>query len=427
MKTSLAMLITPVALSGLAGERAFARGAAYFESGAVVDLDESGEEVQARVVGGQEYDVTLWAERESLGHSCTCPVREVGDFCKHAMATGLAWIAQHDDDAAPRSITEGRHDLCDYLAGLDKDALVAMVLEQAKTDAVLRNRLAARAVRSGSKVDITALKEMVRKAFVVHGFVDYHGMRRFVGRVAPVEDLLRDLIRGGHAATAAELAGYALACRFAAYEKTDDLAGSFGELLRWISALHLAAWRAAKADSRTLAKVLFKLQLQDQWGFFRFEDYAALLVTTGLSRYRDLAGEAWRRIPALGPGTKREPGERRYAISGIMEMLARHDGDIDALIAVKSRDLSRSHAFLEIAEICAKAGRHDGTLGWAERERKAFPNELNRPLVEFLVAAYQRAKRHEDAVRLAWEQFRSHAALDLYLLLKKKSAGQPDV
>ncbi len=76
-----------------AGERAFARGAAYFESGAVTDLVVSDDTINAQVKGGDEYAVQLWTEGKRLGHSCTCPVGDGGISCKHGVAAGLAWLA----------------------------------------------------------------------------------------------------------------------------------------------------------------------------------------------------------------------------------------------------------------------------------------------------------------------------------------------
>lgn len=109
IRQGLADLITDSLLQTEAGERAFARGAAYFESGAVTDLVVSDETINARVVGGDEYAVQLWNDGGELGYSCTCPVGDDGSFCKHGVAAGLAWIAgrkaaptarRHKDDLA---------------------------------------------------------------------------------------------------------------------------------------------------------------------------------------------------------------------------------------------------------------------------------------------------------------------------------------
>lgn len=412
---SFEKLITEATLSKLAGERSFARGADYFEGGAVTDLVQTGGAIKARVRGNDEYRVELKPGKARLEWSCTCPLGDEGEFCKHAVAAGLAWLArggeQGDDLGGLRS----------HLDSESKESLVALIVEQAASDPELRARLQAAAFRRRPPSDLKALKDEVRKAFAVRGFVDYHGMRTFIARADGIADLLRDLLEGGRAADAVVLADYAMRRGISAYERTDDSGGGFGETLRRIAALHLEACRVATPELDALAGDFLELQVLDQWGFFEFENYAPLLGEKGLARYRALAEALWAKVPERKPGDKREPGDGRFAITEIMTKLARHGGDADALVAVKSRDLSRAHAFLEIAEILSRAGRHGEALAWAERGRSEFPNDINSPLVDFLVGAYQRADRHQDAIRTAWEDFVRHPGLAGYERLEKSA------
>jgi hypothetical protein len=227
------------------------------------------------------------------------------------------------------------------------------------------------------------------------------------------------LLRSKRAAEAAELAGYAMRRGIAAYERTDDSGGGFGETLHQLAALHLEICRAAKPEPAAFGKNLFELQMRDDWGFFKFEDYAPLLEKKGLARYRALAEAAWKKVPARAPGAKRDAGTEHHRITAIMEALARHEGDVDALVGVQSRDLSFPYHFVKIAEILAKAGRHGEALAWAERGRKVFPRDLDSRLVDFLADAYHREKRDAEAIALAWEHFIGHPRLDAYLRLAK--------
>ena len=63
----------------------------------------------------------------------------------------------------------------------------------------------------------------------------------------------------------------------------------------------------------------------------------------------------------------------------MMEALARQSGDLEALLAVKSRSLSFAYDFLQIAESCRKAGRADLAIEWAERGVRAFPSPHRQP------------------------------------------------
>lgn len=369
--------------------------------------------VNATVLGNEDYRVVLRPAGRALKWSCTCPLGEEGTFCKHAVAAGLAWLARAgkggDDLAGVRT----------HLESESKESLVEILVGQAANDPELRARMEAAALRRDPPRDVKAMKDAVNKAFAVRGFVGHHNMRALIARADGIAHLLRELLRGKRTAEAAELAGYAMRRGIAAYERTDDSGGGFGETLHQLAALHLQICRAAKPEPEAFGKSLFELQLRDDWSFFTFEDYAPLLGKKGLARYHALAAKAWEKVPTLGPGAKRDYQSGHSIIAGIMEALARHEGDVDALVGVQSRDLSHPYCFVKIAEILAKTGRHGEALAWAERGRKAFPRDLDSRLVDFLADAYHREERDEEAIALAWEQFTHGPDLEAYKRLAK--------
>ncbi|TAK85426.1 MAG: hypothetical protein EPO20_10400 [Betaproteobacteria bacterium] len=381
----------------------------------MTDLVRTRDTIRATVLGSEDYRVVLRPARRALEWSCTCPLGEEGTFCKHAVAAGLAWLARGG---------KGGDDLAGLRAHLEsesKESLIELLAEQAASDPELRARLEAAALRRGPPQDIKAMKATVNDAFAVRGFAGHHHMRALFARADGVVHLLRELLRNKRTADAAELAGHALRRGIAAYERTDDSGGGFGEVLHRLAALHLETCRAAKPEPEAFGKDLLELQLLDQWGFFKLEDYAPLLGKKGLARYRALAEAAWKKVPALGPGAKRDYQSGHSIIAGIMEALARHTGDVDALVRVQSRDLSFPYHFVKIAEILAKAGRHGEALAWAERGRKAFPRDLDPRLVDFLAGAYHREKRDDEAVALAWEYFTRRPDLEAYKRLQRNA------
>jgi hypothetical protein len=56
----------------------------------------------------------------------------------------------------------------------------------------------------------------------------------------------------------------------------------------------------------------------------------------------------------------------------MMESIARTSGDLDTLIAIKSRNLAYPYNFLEVAELHRESGRPDEALEWAERGLNSF-------------------------------------------------------
>lgn len=191
-----AKLVTEAALEKLAGKRSYARGIAYFRQGAVHDLMRAGDMLKARVMGSDEYHIALGAAGRKLEWSCTCPLGEGGEFCKHVVAAGLAWIdggRSPEDELAP---------LCSYLVSQSKEDLIELLLEQASENPELRPRLEAASLSQAAPTELKALKEVVRRAFAVRGFVDYHGMRTFVARAESAVRLLREQLAAHRTAEA---------------------------------------------------------------------------------------------------------------------------------------------------------------------------------------------------------------------------------
>jgi hypothetical protein len=108
--------------------------------------------------------------------------------------------------------------------------------------------------------------------------------------------------------------------------------------------------------------------------------YADVLGNNGLAEYDRLAKEEWAGVPALGPGREDMPRYygKRERLAGIMEALAYRSGDVEGLVAIKSKDLSNSFAYVEIAQIYKQAGDDEKALEWAEEGAWVFPGGATR-------------------------------------------------
>jgi len=93
----LADILTSDALPELADANSYERGETYLEEGRVVSVAENLNVVTGRVQGTAAYQVKLWAEDGQLAASCTCPWAAEGNFCKHCVAVGLAWLEQDSE------------------------------------------------------------------------------------------------------------------------------------------------------------------------------------------------------------------------------------------------------------------------------------------------------------------------------------------
>ncbi len=96
-------LITKDTLENLAGAAAFKRGEAYFSTGSVGHLSDTGDKISAQVEGTETYRVELRDDDGNLGYDCTCPRAAEGHFCKHCVAVGLAWLSGQKDSRRRRT------------------------------------------------------------------------------------------------------------------------------------------------------------------------------------------------------------------------------------------------------------------------------------------------------------------------------------
>ncbi len=310
-----------------------------------------------------------------------------------------------------------------YLARQSKAHLLELLLEQVKTDAALRERLLRKAARTAAKgLDLAVYRKAIFNAVAPDDYVSYREMWDYTSGIDEVVASLEDLLEEGYAAEVIELAEYALKEVEEAMQAVDDSAGQMGGILHRLKELHHAACKRAKPEPEALAEKLFAWELESDWETFlgAAQEYADVMGKRGLARYRALAAAAWAQVPALAPGNKEDYSGKRFRLTSMMEALAREAGDLEALVAVKSRNLSLAYHFLQIAEAYREAKRYDQALAWAERGVQAFPTRTDARLRDFLAAEYHRRNRREEAMALIWAQFiESNSYLQNYQKLKQ--------
>ena len=414
-------LITRAVLEELAGTTAFQRGEEYFSAGAVERLRVSGDKITARVEGTETYQVELRDEGGELAYDCTCPRAADGYFCKHCVAVGLAWLAENS--APPKSgAASGKkkrrdpwRDIKEYLTTQPPEALIDLLLDVAQRDDRLYQSLLLKAERTGGGGNVAeAFRRAIDGATRIHGFVDWREVGTFASNIEQVADSLAELLKPDTAAMLVELAEYAIEKVENSLEQVDDSNGEIGGIVYRLGELHLKACTMARPDPADLAERLFRFETTLPFGLCSFDatTYRAALGKEGLRRYRELAEAEWRK---LKPRDAKEGYDaHRERITRIMERLAEASGDVEELVAIKSRDLSSGYSYLDIAEIWTKAKQPDKALEWAERGLKAFPERSDNRLRDFLVAVYLKRKRNDEALQLTWIQFEERQILEHY-------------
>jgi uncharacterized Zn finger protein len=414
-------LITRAVLEDLAGAAVFRRGEEYFSAGAVSRLRAANDKITARVEGTEIYQVELRDDDGELGCDCTCPHAADGNFCKHCVAVGLAWLAENS--STPKSgAASGKkkrrdpwRDIKEYLTTQAPETMIDLLLDVAQRDDRLYQSLLLKAERIGGGGNaVKAFRRAIDDAAHIHGFIDWREAGTFAGNIDQVVDSLAELLKPGTAAMLVELAEYAIERVENSLEQVDDSNGEIGDIAYRLGELHLKACTMARPDPAGLAERLFRLETTLPFGLCSFDaaTYRAALGKEGLRRYRELAEAAWRKLKPRD--AKDSYDAHRSRITRIMERLAEASGNVDELVAIKSQDLSSCYGYLDIAEIWAKAKQPDQALEWAERGLKAFSGHPDNRLRDFLVAAYLKRKRNDEALQLTWVQFEEHPSLETF-------------
>lgn len=412
-------LITRDSLENLAGATAFQRGEDYFSAGAVRQLRDTGEKIGARIEGTETYQVALWNDGGDLGNDCTCPRAADGYFCKHCVGLGLAWLSTQQESGDAASGKDQRRDpwrdIRDYLDTQTPEVLIKLLLDTAERDERLYQSLLLRAERVAGKTDtVKVFRKAIDNATHSRGFVDWRETRGFAENIDQIVESLAELLTPESAAMLIELSEYAIECLEESLQEIDDSDGEVGGILEGLGDLHLHACELAKPDPQALAERLFDLETGSYFEICSFDalTYRDALGEEGLRHYRELAEAEWAKIK---PRRENDPYDsNRSRLTRIMESLAQASGNVEELVAIKSRDLSASYQYLTIAEIWAGAGQDDKALEWAERGLHAFPKAKDNRLRDFLVAAYLQRKRNDEALQLTWVQFEERALLEQY-------------
>jgi len=329
MQTSGALnkIITDAWIQTEAGDLYYDRGLDYFEEGRVSALQQSGQSIRARVMGTEDYAVVLTLEAETVTYQCDCPVGSEGNFCKHCVATALAWLHQQDapEEDAPKITLE---DVTKALQQEDKETLIRWLLAWAEEYPGLQERLVmAAARRMGSTVLIAQTRKSLEKALRIQCFVEYRDMPAYAAGVESAINGIEGLLESGEATAALEMCERGLNGLADALEDTDDSDGYINGLMEQLRQLHLKACQTARPDPEALGEKLFLLEWKSTYGEWHgvAEKYQHVLGAKGLEAFRKRAEMEWTRAPELTG----EPGyrdENRSWLTSIMESLAKRLG-----------------------------------------------------------------------------------------------------
>ncbi len=429
-------ILTLAVIKSLADEKTLARGKAYLQEGAVSVLNERENILRSFVHGTYQYSVQLGIGSDGeLTYECDCPVGADGIFCKHAVAVSLSWLENtgeevfHSDELEPARRGKKRKTyeelIREYVAGLDEKVLRELLLDAVERDIGLRDRLLF-AARAAAANDAPSMKAAVREATRVSHPLDWREAGAYGDGLMSLVDMLRQRLAGPYASQVVELAEVAISGAEKSLEQIDDSSGDVMPAIMELAAVHLEACRQTHPDPLKLAERLFRFQTEGVWDTFYdvLPAYADALEERGMQRYRTLVTGAWDKLADLPPSNefRRSFEPLRMRLDRAMEAIAKGDGDVDALVRIRSKDLSNPYRFLLVAELCMEHKRYDDGLSWAERGLSEFGKNVDQRLLTFAITEYLRRGESAKAQAYAWQLFEMHPTAEGFAKLMETAS-----
>ena len=419
-------VLTQSALQELAGSRSYADGVRYAGAGAVSDILVGDHTITAQVQGSERYRVRLdFDENESLSGDCTCPFAAQGNFCKHCVALGIAYLKAESDPASTAKPVK-LSTVQAHLENCSREQLIALVLEQVKRDPELKTRLMLDIAQSGPNgPDLNAYRKSIDRAIAIPGYLDYDDVGRYADGIETVVVSLTKLLERGFAKQTRELAEYAIDKLTSKLDQIDDSNGDVGGVWQDLHQVHLDSTLEFPDDPTILAEWVFNREMTHDWDLdVGYEEYLPALGTEGEEHFRRLAEAQWASIPQLNPGDRDSYNGQRYAITSLMLRL--NAGDLPGIVAIKQRNLSLAYHFLEVAELYQKSGDSHSALEWAEQGRVSFPKDTDSRLLDFLVEQYTEHERFAEAYSILWERFKNRMSLTQYQMIYDYAKARGD-
>lgn len=410
-------------LLSLAGPITAERGLDYFTEGLVSALEVGSSSAQAWVKGSERYQVKLNKSAERLDFRCTCRHAADGNFCKHVVAVGLAWLEALEPGQAEAD-TDPDLEIRDWLNRQPQAELASLLFDIAMRDNALHRSLRLKIDLdkrgNGASDGATDWYRAIDEATTVEEFLDWRQASSLGDDLLMLSDALEELLSPESAALLIELSEYAIPRVEQAREQVEESCEELEQALQRLKHLHLHACNLIKPAPVELAERLFQLEMDEHLDSFYncARQYREVLGDSGLEHFRRLAQAEWSRVPALTDADQPQYGGKRSCITRIMTTLAELDGDLDTLVAIKARDLTAAHRYLSIAQLYAEAGNSDMAQHWAERGLAAFPHRTDNRLRDFLAQQYLLCGRDEQALQLTWVQFDEAPSLSNYQKLQ---------
>ncbi len=266
----------------------------------------------------------------------------------------------------------------------------------------------------------TSLERQIEFALCPGEFISAEGTFNFIERLKTVRASIDALLPKGSPKRAVEFFETFLAGCNAKIEEVDDSYGNLGDFVQALVADWVRARRAAGLDAEETIRILLRWKAKDDYGFFH-EIERALDKTFNRAERAAFTNIARAQFDAElkktgGPGRPHPYYDAPYPLRESTDRLKTlYEGarnaqaymDLCGIMGTSPKDCQ------SIARILQSRGKLEQALEWVTRGsqaelKKEWPNQDAWDLGNIKRELLKGLGRHEDALRHAWDEFRSH-------------------
>lgn len=270
------------------------------------------------------------------------------------------------------------------LAGLSRERLIALILEEVGQSAAFKKRVtAALAALQGPDTVAAVIDRRLAALEKARGFIDWQKRKAFAADLdATVTTMLADL-RPLDAGMALDRLMRFLATADTTLERVDDSSGQIHAVFETAAEAAVGIALALPAETtEAFATRLVAGLARDGYGFFGaiLDTLVPKLPKESLDRFDAVLAEALATLPKPASRTARPAfasgeteWERRYhrlKLGKLRQAVADARGDVDAYIALETQHAKDRPDVAAVAERLLQAGRPEEALDWIRREPK---------------------------------------------------------
>ena len=428
MKNKIDEVVTVSNLRYAAGSRSYSRGEEYFEDGAVHHLHCDGEQLTADVHGTHVYHARITNKDGFLEGECSCPFGQDGNFCKHLVALGLAYLDH------PKIVSSEKNKSTfswkGFLQKCDKNELIKIILEMSPNNTNIIERYRMENLPDSGNAKLRELKSKIDELFrlaedMEENYNDYYDSYDEDESETEFKEegelLLKVLER------LAEQKDFKLLWETTTYAIGKFLGSSNAEMdsvQEFVNGLAIHFCEAIEACVKPNDEVFKVFKGWEKYGENFGYDFLGSILKGFPAEIRELwvadALKMWQKYPPCKLNDFRAFGNERDYIERQLLAWAEEQQNDSLKLEIMEKKLCYLRDVIELAKEYRRQGKVDKIIPLLKKGYETF--ERNHEITDMLVEELQTAGKNDEALKLAWEDFTKNYMEDIALERLKKAA-----